>query len=116
MITDDDIFEATESFTLLLSTSDPQAVLMDPSAVVFIHDDDGKELDVHKHIRACVHHGEYILNSEVTIMLNAPEVVPEVQQSVITACISIVGNTVIETEVRVMFSTVDVDQQGNNTC
>ena len=47
-------------------------------------------------------------------MLNAPEVVPEVQQSAITACIFIVGNTVIETEVRVMFSTIDMDQQGNN--
>ena len=42
-ITDDDIFEATESFSLQLSTSDPQADLTGPSAEVFIQDNDGRE-------------------------------------------------------------------------
>lgn len=72
----------------------------------------------HTQKHSCIHHvnayNNYydFLSAEVTIMLNAPDVVPEAQQSVITACISIVGNTVIETEVRVAFSTINVNQQG----
>ena len=41
-ITDDEIVEATENFTLQLSTDDPQARLTTENAVVSILDNDGE--------------------------------------------------------------------------
>lgn len=45
-------------------------------------------------------------------MLDAPDVVTEEEGSVITACVSIVGNVLIEREITVTFSTINGAQQG----